>query len=302
MSAHTFDHYEPVGYYQRGSIEDRPSKMLGTHMYVSDPPPPPEKCTAREGRVQRFTPGYAGWPVGELQYFPMRWHAESLRLLMHHAGQAYTLKTIAFAEWPAVAVSELIPGGTLPAFTPDGGACIGEALEIAKYLAKVSGVPGLLPTAAAAAASAEKLFAMSAAAPFSQTGKLLNEVSAQEAAAQAPAHVKDAIAALKAAEPALRAGGGPFCGGKAPHYGDFGLWAAVDALKALDPRVVKQLGGAWAAWYAAVADLDGVKSYLACRTEAGTGKVGKSGSLIATKAVDAKPAKALKNFQTEYKL
>ena len=69
MSAHTFECYEPVGYYQRGPIEDRTAEFLGTHLYVSEPPPPPEKCTPRETKVQRISPKYAGWPVGELMYF-----------------------------------------------------------------------------------------------------------------------------------------------------------------------------------------------------------------------------------------
>jgi len=102
VSTHSFELYEPVGYYQRGPIEDRVAKELGKHMYVSEPPPPPDKCTARETKVQRFTPGYAGWPVGELAYFPLRGRAEPVRLIMHYAGLSYFLNNVSFAEWPTL--------------------------------------------------------------------------------------------------------------------------------------------------------------------------------------------------------
>lgn len=99
MSTHSWEHYEPVGYYQRGPIEDRVAPILGKHMYVSEPPPPPEKCTPREQKVARFTPGYAAWPVGELYYFGVRGRAEPIRLIMHYAGVAYTLRTVEHSEW-----------------------------------------------------------------------------------------------------------------------------------------------------------------------------------------------------------
>ena len=34
---HEWSHYEPVGYYQRGPIEDRVADQLGTAKYVSEP-------------------------------------------------------------------------------------------------------------------------------------------------------------------------------------------------------------------------------------------------------------------------
>ena len=287
MSAHTFEYYEPVGYYQRGPIEDRAAESLGKHRYVSEPPPPPERCTARETKVQRFTPGYAGWPVGQLVYFALRWRAEPLRLILHHAGLPYTLNTISSEEWPALKPS--VPGGCLPAFTPEDGATFSESLAIAKHLASLSGTKGLLPKDASAAQKAERLFELANAEPMAQTGDLLNCKTKEEAAPKLAAHVTLAIAALRGVEPELRDSGGPFFGGDAAHFGELGLWATVDNLCRLDASLLDQLGAPWRAWYDAVRQLEGVAAYLECRPAAGSGKVGYPGSMIASMALDPPP-------------
>ena len=101
-NAHSFEYYEPVGYYQRGAILDTAALQNGKHMYVSEPPPAPENCTAPETKKQQITPGYPGWPVGELTYFAVRGRAEGIRLMLHYAGLPYFLTNVHFSEWPAL--------------------------------------------------------------------------------------------------------------------------------------------------------------------------------------------------------
>lgn len=286
MSAHTFEYYEPVGYYQRGPIEDRVAEQLGKHMYVSEPRPPPEKCTPRENKVQIITPGYAGWPVGELVYFAVRGRAEGIRLILHYAGLPYTLRNVDFSEWPTL--KPTVAGGCLPAFTPDEGEQFSETIDVAKYVAKISGMPSLL---GADAAAAEKVYAVTVAGAVPDMNPLLNLTPQDECKSKGPALAAQVIQSLKTVEVELTKSGGPFFGGKSPHYGDFGVWAAVDQLSKLDPSALDKLGAPWKAQFDAVASFKTVKVYLASRPAAGSGKLGAPGSLLHDVAVDPPPDK-----------
>ena len=53
-------------------------------------------------------------------------------------------------------------------------------------------------------------------------------------------------------------------------------------LKLLDKAAFESLGSTWCDFYARVAKLRGVKEFLQYRPKAGTGKVGRPGSLIFT--------------------
>ena len=291
MSRHSFEFYEPVGYYQRGAIEDRTAVELGTHMYVSEPPPPPEKCTPREQKISRCTPGYPMWPVGELVYFPVRARAESLKMILHYAGLAYTLKTVEFSEWGEL--KPTVPNQCLPAFTPDEGEMFCETADIAKYIASISTKPGLLP---ADPTVAMKLMLMSQEKPFTSVNPMLNIKSKEDAKKEGPALAKECYAVLKkTAEPEMSKIAGPYFGGKAPHFGDFGVWVAVDQLVKLEPKTLDTLGASWKAWYDQIASLKPVIAYLACRPAAGSGKVGMPGSMMYELPLDG-PKAELKDY------
>ena len=88
----------------------------------------------------------------------------------------------------------------------------------------------------------------------------------------------DAIAALRQWE--ARLGPGPFFGGQRPHYGEFGLWACVDALQLLAPERAAQFGAPWQAWHARMAGLPGAKEYLAARPQPTHPGLGFQGSVI----------------------
>jgi len=261
MSTHSWEYYEPVGYYQRGAIEDRVAKELGQHMYVSEPPPPPEKCTPREQKVARFTTGYAGWPAGELFYFPLRARCEPVRMILHYSGVNYYFNTVQMAEWPEMKGSTALSGcDQMPVFKPDGEEGFKETVEIAKWICKESGKKSLKPDDP----TAFKLFMLTMDGPLMKLMPALNMMDAADAKKEAPNFSKAAIAELQSkAEPELV---GPFFGGKEPHFGDFGIWCAVDNLTKLDPSAMATLGSKWKAWYDAVALCKGIPEYLAVRS------------------------------------
>jgi len=291
MSCHSFEHYEPVGYYQRGLIQDCAAEFLGKHMYVSEPRPPPEKATPREGKVMRFTPGYAAWPAGTLFYFGVRGRAEPIRLIMHYAGVSYNMHTVASSDWAEMKPT-MGPGQCMPAWQPDGEAIFNESLDIAKWVARESGKKTLRPDDA----KASKLFEMTMSGPLFEVGLLLNLQPKDDALKAAPAKVQECLDILKkTAEADLE---GPFFGGAEPHIGDFGVWACVDLLATLDGGALDKLGAKWQAWYAAVAALKGVPDYVACRPRAGTGKCGAPGSMMATMELDG-PEKKVYDYEVE---
>ena len=97
-----------------GGFEIKFRKMLelGTDCPVKHPPPPKEEQTSRYAPVMRFTPKYAGPPLGELIYFPLRARAEVIRLMMHYAGVNYDLRTVQFSEWADL--KPTMPNGQVP--------------------------------------------------------------------------------------------------------------------------------------------------------------------------------------------
>jgi len=296
MSAHSFEYYEPVGYYQRGAIEDRVAKELGQHMYVSEPPPPPDQCTPREQRVARFTTGYAGWPAGELFYFPLRARCEPVRLILHYAGVNYFLNTVPMGEWPELKGSTAMNGcDSMPIFKPDGGGVEGifnETVEIAKWICKESGKKSLLPDDP----KAHKLFMLTMDGPLTQVMMTLHLKDAADGKKVAPEVSKACVAELKAkAEPDLVA---PFIDLNEPHYGDNGNWAVHDNLTRLDPAVLTTLGPKWQTFYEAVAKCNGIKEYIAVRPKAGKGKLGKPGSMFFSLDLDEAEAKKY-NYETD---
>ena len=75
--------------------------------------------------------------------------------------------------------------------------------------------------------------------------------------------------------------GGPFFGGASPHHGDFNTFHMVDQITTLDGgAALQQCGLPVQIWFASVASLPAVALYLNERPKAGTGLLGKPGSLI----------------------
>ena len=290
MSTHEWGSYEPVGYFS-GRIEDAAAREEGRHKPLKLPPP--EVLTPHDQKEKAFHPGYAGWPVGKLLYFPLRARAEPLRLIMHYAGMNYTLRTIELSEWPEI--KPTTPKGQVPCFVIDEQEeMMPETADIAMYLAQTSGKDGLWPAASADQSAAEAMFVASNTSPLSDLNPLLNWFPKEEAQSKIKPSVDAALKALGKFK--LK---GDYFGGKVPHYGEFGLWHNVDLLLKVEPNALSKLGKDWAAWYERIADNRDVKAFLQCRPKAGTGSVGKAGSMMATMPLDGDSKPELPTYKTE---
>lgn len=283
---HSWDYYEPVG--NRLPIQDRAAAEEDRACPKRQPLP--DVLSSRWSKSMRFTPGYAMPSVGELLYFPIRARAEPVRMIAHYAGLAYSMRTVDFEEWATL--KETVPGGVLPCFEPcvmdDVGEMFGETVEIAKHFAQQADTPGLCPTDAAGAALAEKLFLAAMDNKLNQVNPLLCWFPAEEAKPKVAGAVKEVVAELKKLESDLKHdSAGPFFGGASPIWGEFAIFAVVDALTKLDGKALGTLGAPWKAFHEAMSSLRGVKEYLKIRPKAGCGKVGRPGSIIYTQSVDA---------------
>jgi len=289
MSVHEWSHIEPVGL--RQPVEDRTAARLGTAVPKRHPPPSPDQQTPREQKLAFITPGYPSPSCGELLYFPLRARAESLKLILHYSGLAYHLRTIALDEWPEWKAT--MPNGHLPCFRPtidgafpDSGELMPETLDIAIRLAGMAeSKPWLLPSDAAGLQRAAKIFAQCVSEDAAvNLSAALNWHPKDEALASKAAVVKECVAVLKSLEPELKKA--PFFGGDKPCYADFGVFSGCDNLKTFDADAFKKLGAPWVEFYQRVAELRGVKEFLKYRPKAGTGKIGRPGSLMSTTALD----------------
>ena len=271
MSTHHWGEYEPVGYFH-GPIEDRPALHENRHVPVKHPPP--QVLTPAEAKVAQVTPGYCGWPIGTLRYFPLRARAESLRLILHYSGQPYFMHRVDFDEWSTV--KPHMPKGQLPVWqSDDSEELMPETADIAKHLAKISGRMGLMPADAAVAAEAARLFELCMDGPLGALNPLVNWTAKEEAIPRVASGVAEALKALSSLKLPS-----PYFGGAQPHYADFALWHCVDLCMLLDASSVNKLGNAYASWYKSIKEDRAIAAYLKCRPKAGTGRIGKPGSLI----------------------
>ena len=280
MSTHEWGEFEPVGYFH-GHIEDRAAVYEGRHIPIKQAPP--AMLTPAETKVAQVCPGYAAWPVGTLMYFPLRARAEPLRLILHYSGPAYVMHRVDFTEWATV--KPTMPNGQVPVWQTDGETeLMPETADIAKHLAQISDKDGLMPTDAAEAAEASRLFELTMSpGPLSALNPLVNWTAKEEASKNIASSVADAVKVLKGLKPPS-----PYFGGAKPHYADFALWHSVDLLTLLDASVLSTLGEAFASWYAKIKEDRAVAAYIKSRPKAGTGKVGKMGSLIYATELDGK--------------
>lgn len=109
---------------------------------------------------------------------------------------------------------------------------------------------------------------------------LLNFITADEALPLIPTYLAYASTWMQGLEDRLD-GGGPFLGGATPHYGDFNTFHIADQITTIDGgKALESCSLSVRMWYASVAALPAVADYLNVRPQAGTGQLGKPGSLI----------------------
>jgi len=276
--AHTWDEFEPVG--MRYRIIDKVALADGRGL--AKKAPLPDVLTPRMSKRMQVTPGHVMPPVGELVYFGVRGRAEQLRFMMHYAGLAYTFRKVEGSEWGEM--KPTTPRGQLPTFTPeDEEDAIAETADIAKFIAGMSNVPGLMPADAAVADSAYKMFEVVNAPVCSQIMFATNLMPAAEAEGKLTNIVADCIKEVQAFGSELK---GTFFGGDKPHYGEFALFHEIDLLRINDASVFATLGEQWKSWFEAMLKLPGIEAYLKSRPKSMSGEVGFPGSRIATLPLD----------------
>ena len=255
-------------------VEDRAAEMEKRAAPIKQPLP--ETLTDPVSKCMMVTPQYVGLPVGELAYFPLRARGEAIRFIMHYAGLPYEMRTVSMGEWAEM--KPTTPKGQLPVFTPTEGVMMCESADIAKHVAELAGVPGLVP----ADGSAATMFDACGTEPLSKLNPITNFLPAAQAEPQLAAAVADSVKALKAFESKLS---GNFFGGEKPHYGEFALLHVTNLLKMNDAKAFASLG-ALVPWYERMATLPRVKEYLKARPKAASGSVGMPDSRIATLKLD----------------
>ena len=205
-------------------------------------------------------------------------------MMLAHAGLGYEFRTVTFADWMG-GVKEQMPAGhggaqQLPIFRTLDGKMMPETADIAAHIAS------LAPDKLRPGAAAKEMFEATNSRPLSLAMPLTNWFGADDSDQRLPAFVAAAVPLLAAYDAQL----GEqvfFRGADGPHYGEFGLWHVVDLVRGLQPSVLDGLGSL-KKWYARMAALPGVADYgyLAARPKAMCGKVGREGSVIATRPID----------------
>jgi glutathione S-transferase len=236
----------------------------------------------------------------KLMYLPLRARGEALRMLLRHADIPFVDHIVPFSEWPALKPN--VPNNQLPQLQlGSSGRLLPQSKDIALHIASLAGPP-LLPSDAATAEDALDCWQIlhSTSVPHLAVGSdpwgekvpwdarlgavnpLLNFLPADVALPIIPSYLAGARGWLhNVVELRLSTTPGPFMGGKAPHHGDFATFHVVDNICTLDGgQLLASASPRAQQWHGAMHDLPAVASYLRQRPQAGSGEVGKPGSLI----------------------
>lgn len=235
--------------------------------------------------------------VLKLIYFPLRARGEALKMLLRTSKIPYVNEIVPFADWPNLKPN--VPGNQLPQLRlGSDGNYLGNSMDIALHIAKIAGPP-LLPADDADAECAldcwrelDKTSAPFINDPWGEAtpwdarvgiaNPLLNFVPAETALPLIPRYLDGTRPWLETLSARVqRSQGGPFMGGATPHHGEFASFAICDNICSLGgPTALSAGGPSLLAWFEAMSALPAVKSHLDSRPRAGTGEVGKPGSLI----------------------
>mmetsp|Transcript_27042 Transcript_27042/g.41772 ORF Transcript_27042/g.41772 Transcript_27042/m.41772 type:complete len:263 (+) Transcript_27042:88-876(+) len=252
----------------------------------------------------------------KLLYLPLRARAEALRMLLSHASVPFVNEVIQFSDWPQV--KPTVPNNQLPQLQLYDDTLLPHTKDIALHIAKLVGPP-LLPMNEAGKASALHCWrelhttslpfledpwgdATPVDARIGAVNPLLNFLPEDEALPLIPKYLAGLPPWLESLEESLqRHPEGPFLGGYTPHHGDFATFHICDNITTLAGVAILNSGSTAGAasrlnliaWMGAMRALPAVASYVRARPQAGTGAVGKPGSLIHRHAV---PAAVVKKY------
>ena len=218
-------------------------------------------------------------------------------MLLRHAGIPFVNETIPFADWPALKPN--VPNNQLPQLQLDGGRLLPHSRDIALHVATLAGPP-LLPTDEASAEVAldcwRELHSTSAPyvddpwgeatpsdARIGAVHPLLNFMSEERALPLIPRYLAGTRPWLETLGERIRsAPEGAFMGGATPHHGEFASFAICDNIRTLAGSAALSAAASpeVLTWLESMRALPAVASHLERRPQAGTGAVGKPGSLI----------------------
>ena len=243
-----------------------------------------------------FSPGH-NFTVLKLIYLPLRARGEALRMLLRHAKIPYANQVVPFSEWPSLKPN--VTNHQLPQLQLGSeGRLIPHSMDIARHIAQISGPP-LLPKDEADAACAHGCWRelhstsmpylddpWSDATPWDArvgaVNPLLNFLPEEKALPLIPRYLEGVGPWLDTLSRRIeRHPEGAFMGGAVPHHGEFASFAICDNLCTLcGPEALAAAGPGLLAWFTSMRALPAVAGYLKQRPQAGTGAVGKPGSLI----------------------
>ena len=238
------------------------------------------------------------FPTLRLLYFPLRARAEPLRMLLRHAKVPYVSEQITFEEWPTL--KPQMPNKQLPQLQlGSGGRLLPHCIDIAQHIAKISGTP-LLPEDDAEVALDCWREIHGTALPYVEdpwgdatpwdarigaVNPLLNFIPAEQAISLVPKYIMGTRPWLDTLDARIKAGsssaGRAFMNGAKPHHGEFASFAICDNLITLAGReILSAPGPSILNWYDSMRALPSIAGYVESRPQAGTGTVGRPGSLI----------------------
>ena len=237
--------------------------------------------------------------VLKLVYFPLRARGEAIQMLLRHAKVPFVNEVIPLTEWSTL--KPHVPNGTLPQLQlGHDGSLVPHARDIALRIARIGGPP-LLPDDDELAQRAVECWSelhlnalpyiddpWSNATPWGArigaVNPLLNLVAIDEAVPLVHRYLDGAQTWLETLNARIQRSGpdGGFMGGpKAPHHGDFASFAICDNMCTLGGiEVLADAGAHLLPWYESMRALPAVAKHLDVRPQAGTGTIGKPGSLI----------------------
>jgi len=221
--------------------------------------------------------------IGELYYFKVRARAEPLRLLLRYAAIPYADHLVAGEDWAEL--KEKVPNGCLPVIQLSDGSFLDDTPKLARYIAERAGSP-LMPVEEEKQKAAAAMFEISNE-KFKEALSLSNLVPADQAEKDIPGAIENCVKELAKMEEELSSLKKPFFGGMEPHFGEFGLFHAVNLVLSLAKNSSSGIPAVWMKWYNGMAELPAVKEYLNERPKAGSGKIGFPGSRMFTLDLDA---------------
>ena len=200
--------------------------------------------------VETWLPSAKDRPsCGHLLYFEFRARGEPPHMVAAYQGLHLQNARLPFSQFGWM--KRTLPGGVCPALRLPDGRLLGETQDISRHLARLAS-PARRPPLLTDGVQ-DEVFRLSNEPPISHSRSnplnihwLLNMFPAEQGLAHLPAYLDAVRPTFQHLERMLERndGGGPFFSppGRQPGYGDIGLFAVVDNIKAMRPDFLQRFG------------------------------------------------------------